>query len=69
MSWPIRGLSLDLRAQGLGRARAARVQQRGHPDNGSYVIGAVADRPCRHELLSFRGLIEDFENGALRPQG
>ena len=58
MSWPIRGLSLDLRAQGI-RSSACRI------------LGAVAHRPCRHLLPSFRAhrRLIDFENGALRPQG
>ena len=71
MSWPIRGLSLDLRAQGIRSSACRPSAAGGHPGNGSYIIGAVADRPCRHLLPSFRAhrRLIDFENGALRPQG
>ena len=41
MSWPIRGLSLDLRAQELGRARAVktgRFVRRGEPTSSLIIM-------------------------------
>jgi hypothetical protein len=60
VSWPIRGLPSIYGRRVLGRARAARVQQRGHLGNGSYIIGAqwriARAVTCCHRA----GLIEDL---------